>query len=158
MDLMKLKSFCTMKETISKVKRQSSEWEKIIGNETTDKVGNLSITNSWSLLQLTSIESVIPSNHLILCHPVLLLPSIFPSIRVFPVSQSLASGGQSTGVSPSASVLPMNIQGWFPLGLNGLISLQSRNSPKPQFKNKFLRAQLSLGSNTHIHTWLLENP
>ena len=82
-DLMKLKSFCTMKETISKVKRQSSEWEKIIGNETTDKVGNLSITNSWSLLQLTSIESVIPSNHLILCHPVLLPPSIFPSIRVF---------------------------------------------------------------------------
>jgi len=82
-DLMKLKSFCTMKETISKVKRQSSEWEKIIANETTDKVGNLSITNSWSLLKLTSIELVIPSNHLILCHPVLLPPSIFPSIRVF---------------------------------------------------------------------------
>ena len=82
-DLIKLKSFCTMKETRSKVKRQSSEWEKIIANETTDKVGNLSITNSWSLLKLTSIELVIPSNHLILCHPVLLPPSIFPSIRVF---------------------------------------------------------------------------
>ena len=63
---------------------------------------SLSITNSWSLLKLMSIEMVMPSSHLILCHPVLLLPSVFPSIRSFPRSQFLAAGGQSTGVSASA--------------------------------------------------------
>ena len=70
---------------------------------------SLSITPSWSFLKLMSIVSVMPSNHLILC-PLLLLPSIFPSIRSFPVSQFFTSGGQSTGASASASVLPMNIQ------------------------------------------------
>ena len=67
---------------------------------------SLSIT--WSL-QIMSIELVMPSNHLILCCPLLLLPSIFPSIFL-PISQFFASGGQSIGVSASASVLPMNIQ------------------------------------------------
>ena len=67
-------------------------------------------TNSQSLLKLISIMSVIPSNHLILCHPLLLLPSTFPSIRVFS-NKFLASGGQSIGVSASTSVLPMNTQG-----------------------------------------------
>ena len=71
-----------------------------------------------------SIESVMPSNHLILCCPLLLLPSIFSSIRVFQMSQFFTSRGQSTGASASASVLPMNIQDWFPLGLTGLTSLQ----------------------------------
>ena len=66
-----------------------------------------------------------PSNHLILCHPLLLLPSVFPSIRSFPMSWLFALGGRSIGVSASASVLPVSIQGWFPLGLTGLISLQS---------------------------------
>ena len=66
------------------------------------------ISQSW--LKRMSTELVMPSNHLILCHPLLLLPSIFPSIRVFPVSQFFGSGGQSTGVSASPSVLPMNIQ------------------------------------------------
>ena len=61
---------------------------------------------SQSLLKLMSIESVMPSNYLILCHPLLLLPSIFPSIRVFPVTSLFTSGGQSTGASSSASVLP----------------------------------------------------
>ena len=56
------------------------------------------------------------------CHPLLLLPSIFPSFRVFSVSQLFASGGQSIRASTSASVLPVNIQGWFPLGMTGLIS------------------------------------
>ena len=73
---------------------------------------SLSITISWSLLKLLSVESVMPSNHLVLCCLLLLLPSIFPSIRVFPVSQFFASGGQSIGVSASASVLPVNIQDW----------------------------------------------
>ena len=71
---------------------------------------SLSITNSWNLLKLMSIELVMPSNHLFLCHPLLLLPSIFPSIRSFPRSQFFASHGQSVRVSASATVLPMNIQ------------------------------------------------
>ena len=87
---------------------------------------SLSITNSQSLLKLMSIESVMPSNHLILCHPLLFLPSIFPSIRVFSMSQSFASGGQSIGVSASTSVLAMNTQDWSPLGWTGWISLQSK--------------------------------
>ena len=70
-----------------------------------------------SLLKLMSIESVIPYNHLILGHPLLLLPLIFPSIRVFCLLYP--SGGQSIGASASASVLPMSIQGWFPLRLTG---------------------------------------
>ena len=81
---------------------------------------SLSIINSWSLPKLMPIESVMPSNHLILYRPLLLPPSIFPSIRVF------ASGVQSIGVSASASVLPMNIQNWFPLGWTGWIFMQSR--------------------------------
>ena len=76
----------------------------------------LSITNSWSLLKLMSIESMMPSNHLILCRPFLLPPKIFPTIRVFPVSWFFASGGRSIGVSASASVFPVNIQDWFPWG------------------------------------------
>ena len=85
---------------------------------------SLSITNSQSLLKLMSIESVMPSNHLILCYPLLLLSSICPSIRVFSNESVLSSGCQSIGAS--ASVLPMNIQDWFPLGLIGLISLLSK--------------------------------
>ena len=101
---------------------------------------SLFITNSWSLIKLMSIELVMPSNHLVLCHPLLLPPSIFPSITVFSnksVLSKFASSGQSIGVSSSASVLPMNIQDWFPLGLTGLISLQSKglSSSTPQFRN-----------------------
>ena len=77
-----------------------------------------------SLPKLMSIKSVMPSKHLILCHPLLLLPSNFPSITSFPVSHFFASGGQSIGASTSAAVLAVNIQGWFLLGLTGLISLQ----------------------------------
>ena len=86
---------------------------------------SLSITNSWSLLKLMSIELVMTSNH-ILCHPLILPSSIFPSIMVFPVSQFFLSGGPSIGASASASVLPMNIQGWLPLRLTSWISLQSK--------------------------------
>ena len=87
---------------------------------------SLSFSISWSLLNLISLESTLPPNHLILYHPLLLLPSIFPSIRSFLMSQFFTSGGQSIGVSASASVLPMNIQGWFPLALTGLIPLLSK--------------------------------
>ena len=85
---------------------------------------SLSITNFQNLLKLMSIESVMPSNHLILCCPLLLPPSIFPSIRVFSDESVLRiRWPKSIGVSASASVLPVNIQGWFPLELTGLISL-----------------------------------
>ena len=87
---------------------------------------SLPITNSWSSLKLMSIESVMPSNHLILCHPLLLLPSIFPSIRVFSNESVLYIRWPTIGVSASASVLPMNTQDWFPLRLTGLIFLQSK--------------------------------
>ena len=84
----------------------------------------LSITNSRSLLKLMLFESVIPSNHLIHCCSLLPLPSIFPASGSFPRSQFFTSGGQNIGVFASASVLLMNIQDWFPLGLTGWISLQ----------------------------------
>ena len=108
----------------------------------------LSSTVSQSLLRFMSIELVMLSNHLILRHP-LLLSSIFPSIKVFsnesalrirwpasrsfPMSQLFTSGGQSIGTSASAPVLPMNIQGWLPLGLTSLISLQSKGLSKVFF-------------------------
>ena len=76
-----------------------------------------------SLLRLMPIKSVMSSSHLILCHPLLLLPSTFPKSGSIPISQFLASGGQSIGASASASVLPMNIQDWSPSGWTGLISL-----------------------------------
>ena len=75
---------------------------------------SLSITNSWSSLRLMSIESMMPSSHLILCCPLLLLPPFPPSIRVFPMSQLFTWGGQSTGVSALASFLPKKSQGWSP--------------------------------------------
>ena len=79
---------------------------------------SLSVTSSQSFLGLMSIEPVMPSKYLIICHPCRLLPSIFPSIRVFSISQFFASGGQSNGVSASASVFPVNIPDWFPSNTN----------------------------------------
>ena len=121
------------------------------------------ITNSRSSVKLTSIKSVMPSSHLILCRPLLLLPPIPPSIRVFPMSQLFTWGGQSIGVSALASVLPKNTQDWSPLGWNGWISLQSKGlsrvfSNTTVQKHKFFGAQLSSQSNSRIHTWLLEKP
>ena len=93
----------------------------------------------------------------------LLLPSIFPSISVFSMNQFFSSGGQSIGASATASVLPMNDQNWFPLGLIGWISLLFKElarvfSNTTVQKYQFFGAQLSLWSNFHIHTWLLEKP
>ena len=85
-----------------------------------------SITNSWSLLKFISIKLVMPANSLIHCHPLLLLPSIFPSIRVFSNESALHIRYPKYWSFASASVLPMNIQDLFILGLTGLISLQSR--------------------------------
>ena len=87
----------------------------------------------------------------------------FPASGSFLVSQLFASGGQSIGVSASASVLPMNIQDWFPLGWTGWISFQSMGlsrvfSNTTVQKHQFISIQLSLLSNFHNHTWLLEKP
>ena len=115
------------------------------------------------LLKLMSIESVMPSSHLILCHPLLLLPSIFPSIRVFSKESVLRIRWPSIRGSASASVLPMNIQDWFSLGWIGWISLQSKVPWRVFFnttvqKHQFFGIQLSLYFNSHIYTWLLEKP
>ena len=102
-----------------------------------------------SSLELMSIESVMPSSHLILCRPLLLLPPIPPSIRVFSNGQLFSWGGQSTGVSALASFLPKNTQGWPPLERPGWISLQSKGlsrvfSNTTVQKHQFFGAQLSL--------------
>ena len=123
----------------------------------------LSFTISWSLLRLESIESVMLSNHLILCYPLLISLQSLSASRTFPMSWLFTSGGQSIGASASSSVLPMNIQGWFPLGLNGLTSLLSKGlsrifSRNTIQKHQFFGAQPSLWSSSHIHTWPLEKP
>ena len=124
---------------------------------------SLSITNSRSSPKFTSIESMMPSSHLILCRPLFLLPPIPPSIRVFPMSQLFPWGGQSTRVSALASILPKNTQGWSPLEWTDWISLQSKRlsrvfSNTTVQKHQFFGAQPSSQSNSHIHTWPLEKP
>ena len=121
----------------------------------------LPFTNSWSLAKFMSIELVMPSNHLILFCPYLLLPSISSSIRVFPLNQLFISGGQSIGASALASVLSMSIQGWFPLRLTGSISLQSKGlsrvfSSTTVQMHQFFSILPSLWSSSHICTWLLQ--
>ena len=128
---------------------------------TTAGQASLSITKSQSLLKLMSIESVMSSNNFIPSCPLFSCPQSFPELGSFPMSQFFASGGQSIGTAASASVLPMNIQDWFPSGLIGLISLQSKGlarvfSNTTVQKHQFFSTQLSLWSNSHIHTWLLE--
>ena len=105
-----------------------------------------------------SIESVMPSKHL--CRPLLFLPSIFPASGSFLMSQFFASGGQSIGLWASASVLPMNIQGWFPSGWTGWISLQSKGlsrvfSNTTVQKHQFCSAQLSYSPTltSYMTTW-----
>ena len=125
--------------------------------------GFLSITISPSSLKLTSIESVMPSSHLILCRPLLLLPQIPPSIRVFSNESTVRRDGQSTGVSASASFPPKKSQGWSPSEWTGWISLQWKGlssvfSNTTVQKHQFFGAQLSSQSNSHIHTWPLEKP
>ena len=124
---------------------------------------SLSITNSQSSLKLTSIESVMPSSHLILCRPLLLLPPIPPSIRVFSNESTFRMRWPSTGVSALASFLPKNSQGWSPLEWTGWISLQSKGLSRvfsniTVQKHQFFSVQLSSQSNSHIHTWPQDKP
>ena len=111
-----------------------------------------SVTNSQSLLKLMPIESVMPSNHLILWHPLLLLPSIFPYIRVFSNESAFRIRGPKYWSFSFSIVLPMNKQDWFPLGRTGLISVQSKGlsvvfSDTLQ-KHQFFGAQFFLWSNS----------
>ena len=121
---------------------------------------SLSITNSRSLLTLMSFELVMPSNHLILCHPLLLLPSIFPSIRVFSSESVLhirwpEYWSFSFSISPSNECLGLISfrTGWISLQSKGLSRIFSNTTVQ---KHHFFSAQLSLESNSHIHIWLLE--
>ena len=124
---------------------------------------SLSITNSRTLLKSCPLCRW--------CHPIILssvipfssCPQPLPASGSFPVSQFFTSGGQNIRASASASVLPMNIQDWFPLGWTGWISLQSKGlsrvfSNTTVQKYQFFGSQLSLQSNSYIQTWLLEKP
>ena len=118
---------------------------------------SLSFTISRSLIKFMSIESVILPNHLILSTLFSFGLQSFPKSGSFPMSQLFESGGQSMGASASSSVLPMNIQGWFPLELTGLISLLFKGlsrvfSNTAVQKYQFFGAQPSLWSNSQIHT------
>ena len=120
----------------------------------------LSINNSQSLTKLMSIESVMPSNPLIFCRPLLLLPSIFTSIRVFSNESALLIKWPKYW---SFSCNISSFQDWSPLGRTGWISLQPKGlssviSSTTIQKHQFLGAQTSLWSKSHIHTWLLEKP
>ena len=152
---MKHHSFTYSVQSLSLVQLFATPWPAALQT-------SLSITNSRSLPKLMSIESVMPSNHLILCHSLLLLPSIFPSIKVFSNESALCIRWPkywsfSFSISP-----PMNTQDWS-LGWTGWISLQSKVlsrvfSNTTVQKHQSFGTQLSLWSNFHIHTWLLEKP
>ena len=119
---------------------------------------SLSITNSWSSLRLMSIDSVMPSSHLILCHPFSSCHQSLPASESFPMSQLSTWGGQSTGVSALASFLSKKSQGWSPSEWTGWISVQSKGlsrvfSNTTVQKHQFFSAQPSSQSNSHIHTW-----
>ena len=128
-------------ESLSRVRLFATPWIAALQ-------ASLSITNSRSLLKLMSVELVMPSNHLIICRPLLLPPPIPPNIRVFSNESTLRVRWPKYGVSASASVLPMNIQEWF-LGWTGWISLQSKGlsrvfSNTTVQKYHFFCVQLSL--------------
>ena len=120
-------------------------------------LASLSITNSQSLLKLKSIQLMMPSNHLILCCPLSACPQSFSESGSFQMSQFFTTGGQTTRISASTSVLPMNIQDWSPKGWTGWISLQAKGlsrvfSNTTVQKHQFFSAQPSSQSNSHIHT------
>ena len=123
----------------------------------------LSFTVSQSWLKLMSIESVMLFNHLILCHLLLLLPSVFPSIRVFSNESAIHTRWPKYWSFSFSISLSDTYSDWFPLGLTGLVSLKFKG-PSRVFssttiqKHQFFSSQSSLWSNSQIHTWLLEKP
>ena len=129
----------------------------------TARQASLSITISWSSLKLTSIESVMPCSYPILGCPLLLLLQSLSASGSFPMSQLFPWGGQSTGVSASASFLSKKSQGWSPSELTSWISLQPKGlsrvfSNTTVQKHQFFSAQPSSQSTSHIHTWPQEKP
>ena len=149
-----------MLQGFSSVQSLSHVW-LIVTPWTAARQASLSITSSQSFSNSCPLSQW--------CHPTISSSVIpfsclrsFPTSRSFPMSQFFTSGGQSIRVSASPSVLPMNIQDWFPLGWTGWISLQSKGfsrvfSSTTVQKHQFFSAQLSSWSNSPIHTWLLEN-
>ena len=143
-------------QSLSRVQLFTTPW-------TAAHQASLSITNSQSLLKLMSMELVMPSNYLILWHPLLLLPSIFPSIRVFS-NESVLCIRWPKYWSFSLSIIPSNeysglisfrMTGWISLLSKGLSRVFSKTTVQ---KYQFFSALLSLQSKSHIHTWLLEKP
>ena len=133
-------------KTISISSVQSLSWVWLFATSWTAACqASLSITNSQCLLKLMSIESVIPSSHLILCLPLSSHLQSFPASGSFQISQFFPLGGQSIGVSDSASVLPMNIQDWSPLGWTGWISLQYKG-PSRVFANTIVQKNQFFGT------------
>ena len=136
--------------SLSRVRLFETPW-------TTARQASLSITKSQSLLKLMSIESVMTYNYLILCHPLLLLPSIFPSIRVFSNESDLHIRGPkdwsfSLNISPSnehPGLISFRMDGWISLQSKGLSRVFSNITVQ---KHQFFSAQLSSQSNFHIHT------
>ena len=150
---MRTQAIVTVVKSLSHVRLFATPW-------TAARQASLSFITSRSLLNLcplswwchpTISSSVVPSSS---------CPQSFPASGSFPVSWFFTSGGQRLRASASASVLPMNIQDWFPLGFTGLILLSKRLwrvfSSTTVWKHQFYGAQPSLWSNSHIRTWLLE--
>ena len=142
-------------------KRRLCTWTSPDGRHR-NQIDYILCSQRWSLLKLTSIELVMPSSHLVLGCPLLLLPPICPSIRVFSNESTFPSGGQRTGASALGSLLPKKSQGWSPSEWTGWISLQSKGhsrvfSNTTVQKHQFFGAQPSSQSNSHIHTWPQEN-
>ena len=147
-------SFYSSVQSLSCVRLFATPW-------TAPCQASLSITNSQSPPKPMSIVLVMPSNHLILCRPLLLLTSNFPSIRVFSNESALCIRWPNYWGFSFTIVPPMNTQDWSPLGWTGWISLHPKGlsrvfSNTTVQKHQFFGAQLSLQSNSHIHTWPLE--
>ena len=147
---------CSSVQSLSRVRLFATPWIAA-------RQASLSITISRSSPRLMSIESVMPSSHLILCRPLLLLPPIPPSIRVFSRVNSSHDVAKVLEFSALASFLPKKSQGWSPSEWTGWISLQSKG-PSRVFSNttvqthQFFGTQPSSQSNSHIHTWPQEKP
>ena len=148
--LLQISFYLTSVQSLSRVRLFATPW-------TTACQASLSITNSRSLPKLMSIEPVMPSNHLILCHFLLLLPAIFPSIRVFSNESALRIRWPkyqsfSFSISPSnkySGLISFRMDCWISLQSKGLSRVFSNTTVQ---KHQFFGAQLSLQSNSHIHT------
>ena len=148
------------------VQSLSPVWLFVTPWTTARQASLVSPTSHHQLLEFTQtqvhgVSDAIQPSHP--CHPLLLSPSIIPSLRVSSNESALSIRWQSIGVSASTSVLPMNIQDWLLLGWTGWIPFQVKRlsrvfSNTTVQKHHFFGAQISLKSNSHIHTWLLETP